>query len=602
MRKQLAIILFILCAAVGAKAQAVLQPLQEETRQPQPANGSLRKAAALALPFFDDFSGSNNLDLTRWNRSGVFVNNRYALEPITINVASFDGLDAQGQPYLANSVTAGASDTLTSSDILLGNLAPADSVYLSFYWQSGGLGDVPDLTENNLRYLVLDFKDNTDAWREVWRQPATGEVTDFKQVFVDVKEARYFHSGFRFRFRNVGLRNGLADVWNLDYVELDKNRRKGQNSTRDIAISQSVSKLLKNYTAMPARQFLQSPESELADEVSATINNLGNFPGAISWRGYIRRYDEADADTFLSNQALVPGLARQFVVAGTPRVNGIDLPDEGVFSLVHGIILNTKEPDPRQRANDSTSRITTFTDYYAYDDGTAEAGFSFVGTGNTQVAQRYDINQPDQIRAFKVYFPRVGRDISGTAITFRVWENDNGVPGETLHQQSFQIQYSSTLNTFYEVDLTKMIPVEGSFFIGWTQSGSQYINIGFDRNETATGRRFTYTASGGWAEETRFEGAIMMRPVLIGEALGLEDDLFAEAMSVFPNPSTGEVNFSEPYENVVVYNVLGKEVYKQDYQGSMKPLQLGHLPPGLYTLRIKNRKAIITKKLILTKP
>ncbi|RIJ42692.1 T9SS type A sorting domain-containing protein [Pontibacter oryzae] len=602
MRKQLAFILFILCSAVGAKAQAVLQPLQEETRQPQPINGALRKAAALALPFFDDFSGSNNLDLTRWNRSGVFVNNRYALEPITINVASFDGLNAQGQPYLPNSVTAGASDTLTSTDILLGSLAPADSVYLSFYWQSGGLGDVPDLTENNLRYLVLEFKDNTDTWREVWRQPATGEVTDFKQVFVGVKEARYFHSGFRFRFRNVGLRNGLADVWNLDYVELDKNRRKGQNTTRDIAISQSVSKLLKNYTAMPARQFLQNPESELADEVSATINNLGNFPGAISWRGYIRRYEEAEADTFLSNQALVPGLARQYAVAGVPRVNGINLPNNGSFSLLHGILLNTKEQDPRQRANDSTSRITTFSDYYAYDDGTAEAGFSFVGTGNTQVAQRYDINQPDQLRAFRVYFPRVGRDISGTAITFRVWANDDGVPGETLHQQSFQIQYSNSLNAFYEVDLTKLVPVEGSFFIGWTQTGSQYINIGFDRNERATGRRFTYTASGGWAEETRFEGAIMMRPVLVGEALGLEDDLFAAAMRVFPNPSTGEVNLSEPYEEVVIHDILGREVYQQAYQGSLRPLQLGHLPPGLYTLRIKNRKAIITKKLILTKP
>ncbi len=81
-------------------------------------------------------------------------------------------------------------------------------MYFSFYWQSGGLGDVPDLAASNLRYLQLEFKDNTGAWREVWRQPAVGEVTDFVQVFAGVKEAAYFHNDFQFRFRNVGLRNG----------------------------------------------------------------------------------------------------------------------------------------------------------------------------------------------------------------------------------------------------------------------------------------------------------------------------------------------------------------------------------------------------------
>lgn len=581
----------------------MLQPLQQDVSQLQRQKVALRQTEdALSLPFFDDFSGANTLNPARWNSAGVFLNNRFGFEPITINVATFDGLNAFGQAYLPNAVTAGASDTLTSAPILLGSLTPADSVYLSFYWQSGGLGDVPDLTESNLRYLVLEFLDNTESWQEVWRQSAVGEVTDFNQVFVGLKEAKYFHSGFRFRFRNVGLRSGMLDVWNVDYIELDQNRRKGMNTTRDIAISEGVSRLLKNYTAMPARQFLPNPEGELAEEVRATLNNLGDFPGAISWRGYIRRYAQAAADTFLREQALVPGLARQYPVTGTPRLDGIPLPGSGPFSLLHGIILDTKEQNPLQRANDSTERRTEFSDYFAYDDGTAEAGFSFVGTGNTQVAQRYDLNQPDQLTAFRVYFPRIGKDISGTAITFRVWRNANGVPGETLHQQSFKIQYSDTLNEFYEVQLANPVPVSGTFFIGWTQAGSQYINIGFDRNEHAVGRRFTYTASGGWAEETKYEGALMLRPVLTGEALGVEDDIYAAAMRVFPNPSTGTVNLSEPYELVRVFDLLGRLVHSEQYKGGRQPLQLGHLAPGLYTLRIQNRKAIITKKLILTKP
>ncbi|AKD01829.1 T9SS type A sorting domain-containing protein [Pontibacter korlensis] len=608
MIKQLALILFILGSAVsGANAQVVLQPLQQEARQPQkyrPAESKMlmRLAVDQTLPFFDDFAGADTLNTNRWSSGGVFINNRYALNPITINVATLDGLDANGSAYISNSLAAGPSDTLTSAPILLGSLTPADSVYLSFYWQSGGLGDVPDLTESNLRYLVLEFLDNTDAWQEVWRQSAVGVVTDFAQVFVGLKESRFFHSGFRFRFRNVGLRNGMADVWNLDYIELDKNRRKGQNTTRDIAISQSVSKLLKNYTAMPARQFLSNPEAELAEQVQATLNNLGDFPGAIGWRGYVRNLAAAGADTFLREQALVPGMARQYPISGTPSLENFSLPSNGPFTLLHGIILDTKEQNAQQRANDSTERETHIADYYAYDDGTAEAGFSFLGTGNTQVAQRFDLYQPDQVKAFRVYFPRVGNDISGTSLTFRVWEDNGGVPGETLHQQAFQIQYSDSLNGFYEVALTSPVSVQGSFFIGWTQPGSRYVNIGFDRNERAEGRRFTYTASGGWAEETSMSGAIMMRPVLVGETpLGVEDDLYNAAMRVYPNPSRGEVYLTEPFEQVQVYDTLGRLVHSQKYKGNREPLQLGHLIPGLYTLRIQNRKAVITKKIILTK-
>ncbi|MCJ8165901.1 T9SS type A sorting domain-containing protein [Pontibacter sp. E15-1] len=603
MRKRLVLLVLLLCGAAAARAQAVLQPLQQDTRQGLHKAAPLRVAALVPLPFFDDFAATSGTPAaTRWlPGGGVSVNNRFAVAPVTINVASFDGLNGMGQPYAPGSTSAGASDTLTSQPIALGGLSPSDSVYLSFYWQSGGLGDVPDLTASNLRYLQLEFKDNTGAWREVWRQSGVGQVTDFAQVYIGVKEARYLHNDFQFRFRNVGQRNGLADVWNLDYVELDKNRRKGQSTTRDIGISQRVSKLLRQYTAMPARQFRANPNGELAEEVRATLNNLGGLPGAISWRGYIRKVGEARADTFLRGQDLVPAAARQYPVVGVPRVEELVLPESGSFMLLHGIRLDTREQNPLQRANDSTERKTAFLNYYAYDDGTAEAGFSFVGTGNTQVAQRFDLNVPDQLSAFRVYFPRIGnRDLAGTGLTFKVWADEDGEPGEVLHQQSFQIQYSDTLNAFYEVPLTRLVPIEGSFYIGWSQVGSTFVNIGFDRNERATGRRFTNTPSEGWAPENVLEGAIMMRPVLIGEALGLEEELAAARLRVFPNPSGGEVFLSEPFEQVTVYDLTGKQVHRQAYAGPVQPLDLRHLAPGLYTLRIQTKKAIVIKKLILT--
>ncbi|WP_299823550.1 T9SS type A sorting domain-containing protein [uncultured Pontibacter sp.] len=598
MKRTLAFILFILGCNAAAQAQAVLMPLLEEQRQPESIHVALRQTAApLALPFFDDFATAAIApDPNKWLNGGVYINNRYAQEPITKNVASFDGLNANGQPYAPGSVGAGASDTLTSQPILIGNLVPSDSVYLSFYWQSGGLGDIPDRTE--LVYLLAEFKDAAGNWQEVWRQNGTGEVSEFTQVFIGLREARYFHDDFQFRFRSIGLRNGLADVWNVDYIQLDKNRRKGQNTTRDIAISQSVSKLLKNYTAMPAVQFMQNMQGELATEVSATINNLGSLPGAISWRGYIKKLNEAAADTFLRNQGLIPANARQYTINGAPRIDNLTL-DKNGFTLQHGFRLITNEPDLLERANDTTQRKTVFANYYAYDDGTAEAGFSFVGSSSTQVAQRFDLNQPDQLEAFRIYFPRVRTNLANTSIVFKVWSDNEGLPGETLHQQSFQVQYSDTLNEFYEVQLSKLVPVTGAFYIGWQQPGNLFLNVGFDRNELATGRRFLFTTLNNWSEDTQLQGALMMRPVLVGEALGLEEELEAARIKVFPNPSAnGKIFIEGEYESLTVYTITSQQVHQQKYAAN-KPLNLSKLSPGLYTIRIQTRKAIITKKIIL---
>ncbi|WP_439882009.1 T9SS type A sorting domain-containing protein [Pontibacter sp. MBLB2868] len=599
MKKTLTLIVVILFAGAGAMAQAVLTPLQQEQRQLLKENVALRQtSSALPLPFFDDFAAAATVpDPAKWISGGVFISYRFAFDPITKNVATFDGLNSRGFPYAPGSVGAGPSDTLSSQPILLGGLSPADSVYLSFYWQSGGLGDVPDRSAADLVGLVVEFKDATGNWEQVWRQPGLGDTTSFKQVFVGIKQAKFFHDNFQFRFRNIGQRNGMADIWNVDYVVLDKNRRKGQNTTRDIAISEGVSKLLKHYTAMPANQFLQSPEQELADEVITTVNNLGGLPGAISWRGYIKKLNETAADTFLRNQALIPAGARQFPVTGTPTLNNLVLPKDQ-FVLVHGVLLNTKELDLQQRANDSTQRKTVFSDYFAYDDGSAEAGYSFIGSSATQVAQRYDLNKPDQVEAFRVYFPRMRNDLSGTSLTFKVWDDEGGVPGKVLFQQNFQIKYSDSLNAFYEVQLSKLVPVSGKFYIGWQQPGNLFVNVGFDRNENATGRRFLFTALDNWKEDTQLAGAVMMRPVMAGEALGVEEELEAARIKVYPNPALGRVFIEGEYENLRIYNVTGREVYHHTYSKANEPLVLDKLAPGLYTLRIQTRKALITKKLI----
>ncbi len=603
---KLALTLVFLCCCAGAMAQVVLTPLQHDQQRqahtPHARQATLRtQAAALALPFFDDFAASNNApDPSRWVNGGVYVNNRFALRPVTRNVASFDGLDENGEAYGAN--TAGPSDTLTSQPILLGGLSPADSVYLSFYWQSGGLGNVPDRTSNNSRFLQLEFKDASGVWQAVWQQTGVGTVTDFAQAFVAVREQRFLHNDFQFRFRNEGVRSGMLDVWNLDYVELDRSRRKGQNTTRDIGISRGVSPLLKGYTAMPARQFLANPALYLSEEVTATVNNLGDLPGAIGWRGFIQKAGTAAADTFLREQGLLPDQARQYEVKGAPLITNLAL-TQGDFTLQHGFLLDTKEQNAQQRANDSTYRSTQFSDYFAYDDGTAEEGFSFVSSSSaTQVAQRFDLSLPDQVRAFRVHFPRVGSNLGNTSITFKIWADENGAPGLVLHEQAFQVQYTEGLNTFYEVELSEPVSVEERFYAGWSQSGTLFLNVGFDRNGEAAGGRFLFSTLNGWLKDSTLAGSVMLRPVMTGQALGLEDVPEAERVQVYPNPSSGLLHISGEYRLLTLYDVTGREAFQYRASAGNGPVQLPQLAPGLYTLRIETDKHTFTSKLILTKP
>ena len=102
--------------------------------------------------FLDDFSYNSYFpDNLLWEDSAVFVNRSYPINPVTLGVATFDGLDANGMAYDISASTQGKrADSLTSKAI---DLSAVDSAYLLFYYQAEGLGDNPQ-TEDS---LVLEF-------------------------------------------------------------------------------------------------------------------------------------------------------------------------------------------------------------------------------------------------------------------------------------------------------------------------------------------------------------------------------------------------------------------------------------------------------------
>ena len=145
----------------------------------------------------------------------------YAIHPWTIGVATFDGLDETGYPHdWSASGATGWADDLTSKPIDLSSYSIGDSVYISFFYQAGGLGNAPESDDS----LVLEFYlPSTSSWQSFWGiNGFTSDEWYYEHLILD--DPNYFQNGFQFRFRSYGSLMGSLDHWNLDYVYLNETR------------------------------------------------------------------------------------------------------------------------------------------------------------------------------------------------------------------------------------------------------------------------------------------------------------------------------------------------------------------------------------------
>ena len=172
---------------------------------------SSKEKNVISLPFFDDFSyNSTIVDSNKWQRSSVFLNRNYPINPPTLGVVTFDGLNEFGlaRDFNQFNVT-DPSDTLLSKSI---DLSTVNSVYFMFYYQAKGMGDAPEIQDK----FVLEFLNDTLGWEQVWS--ADYNISeDFYKVVKVINELRFLHDSFQFRFRNYATVSGNFDHWHLDY-------------------------------------------------------------------------------------------------------------------------------------------------------------------------------------------------------------------------------------------------------------------------------------------------------------------------------------------------------------------------------------------------
>ena len=553
--------------------------------------------STLSLPFVDDFSyDSHQVDNDLWMESSVFVNRTYPINPPTIGVATFDGLDANGFARdFSPSSSSEPSDTLLSQTI---DLSGISSAYFMFYYQGKGMGDAPQ----QLDKLVLEFFDGS-IWNEIWS--VNGQtMTEFEKVVEVIDSAVYLTNNFQFRFRNYATISGNFDHWNVDYIKLDELTSTSDfDELNDVSVVYNSPSFLKRYTQMPWTHFKNNEANELKDSIDILIRNndasinvdyqfnvfennnqFYHYP----FLGVSRNISILDYDTIGNFSFNNPPIDFQSNVFSSFQM------DTTTFVVQN--IIGTSTTDRKE--NDTLYHTQKFHHTFAYDDGTAESAYG-LNVDGAKLAYQFKLNRPDEkIRAVQMYFPQMLASVNNIPFDLTVWDNNNGQPGDTLYSQRVYPVHTEN-DEFHTYIIDNPFLVSGTIYIGWKQSTDDLLNIGLNKNNEANNYMF-YNIGSGWLNST-YPGAWMIRPLISLNNIILDVNENNNLFKVFPNPAEN-VLFVETKgnENIIsIYNLQGVLVKQITSTANLTKINVEGLSPALYIIEALNNNGINYKKVII---
>lgn len=580
----------------------------------------LKSTDTLDLPFFDDFVKSKIYpDNDLWIDNYAYINSTLGFNPPSIGIATLDAVDEMGAVYSHANTTSFLADYLTSKPIRLNIEAPFDTtIYLSFLYQSGGFGDVPEYKDS----LILEFYSPIDTlWHSVWRSPGD-TVKNFRQVLIHISDTIYLQDGFQFRFKNYAsittvpntfIRTTNVDGWNLDWIYLNKNRSIIDTSLNDVCIIRPMNKFLINYETVPWQHYVSSNPATICDcQVYTYFENYKNQTLNIFLRQDVK-------NTFLNQYTYNYSVGATNAVPYVPDTNQIPFyntenpftfnnSDSAEFLVRSYLITDTVELTAPFRWNDTASYYQKFYNYYAYDDGSAEMGFGIDGpqAANAKVALRFTTLKTDSLRAVQMYFNHTYQDENDVDFYLTVWNDNNGKPGNIIYQKTdCKVSHSYNKNGFYIYNFNSPFIISGTFYIGWVQPDNKSLNIGFDIDRDASLYTF-WNSSGTWFNLEE-KGAIMMRPVF-GKPfpVGIEEpkNPTSGKLSIWPNPASNilNINISELTNNegnIEIFDLSGRIV--QSMKTIEEKINISNLENGIYLIRIKNNTEIYSAKFIVNK-
>lgn len=611
------ILLFALLGSSTAMAQLVVQP---HGRPPAKSAVLQRGADAeiLSLPFWDDFStGGPSPDTAYWlNSQNVYVNDGIGINPPTINVATFDGVDATGRSYSNDNLAYGPADSLASCPIDLQAVAdvsfadPADteayrnSLILSWYWQLAGNGERPDAQDS----LQLELLSPSGIWVRAWSVKGDDDAAFNAWNYEEVQISdTLLHQQFRFRFTAYSRRTGNFDEWHLDYIYMNVGRTPGDANLPDRAVVTAPGSIFGEYSAIPRRQFNaatsvaganlrvynQSARNLYPIRTVSTLTNLNTNTVLETLQDSSRVINSENALVFPLS---TPNGAA--IAAAIPENDTVDLKLKLTVRLTSGdTLLATTNPitdevtysDRSLEVNDTISRTFTIGNYYAYDDGTAEyvAGMATIGGA---VAYQYHFAERDTITHIDAYFPAVKGNLGNSAIELVVWKRLDNAADSELSSLLFTLTPSSQINTFVRYPLPDPVPVVDTVYIGWRQQTSNFIGVGLDKSSNSGGKIYGSTR-GVWSQNTLVSGNLMLRPVMDTvpqTTVTSLPDFTVTHPKIYPNPTTGDCYVEGNFSALQIIDTFGRQQSVNAIRESDDRwwLDTRALPAGMYLLRL----------------
>ena len=608
----------------------------------------------LQLPFFEDFSKPHNViyaDTNLWQNSfSVWVNDGMAIQPPTINVATFDGLNAAGIPYNANEVLlTGYTDTLLSRPIDLSenavSVAERGTVYLSFFYQWQGNVEAPDEKD----FLELSFKGAAESeWQTVMTiyPKDDPDPARFYDTIIQVSGDKFFHDKFQFMLRTFGRMSGPFDTWHVDYVYLNRGRNIDDLSFPDRALSTQLGPLFGKYTAIPRNHFFSNTQ---LTPPTFEIQNMKNEPASINFRteGYFSSTDRKKNVAYPSHKTVISKATPIKITSNffapyehatvrmdtLPDINDpLQFPkDAGIDSTIIRltIALQTRdnipynytapvEPDstgdykrnyiPIQfTTNDTLTADYILSDYFAYDDGVAEYAAGLIESGNL-VAYEFEIDttyalKQDTLVGFDVYFPPYAVTSNQTVDFFIYHEDRNnpGFPGELWLRIPSKRVLKKGVNEFQRIEfLPALLIDEKKFFLGWQEPIAGEVMVGLDMSNN-TGEKIFVNTNGSWYQNDDVIGSLMLRPVfgsgIIDSSVGLADEV---GSSVYPNPNGGTFYIEGEFNDLRVFSLTGESIgWRASPSDKRTEIKLATSVPGLYLLRYRQGSLLKSKKIIV---
>lgn len=634
--KRIATFLLVLNALLINAQGVKLAPLGS---RPMPSSeGSSKRAITdtIQLPFIEDFSYKGPFPTGKyWRDCQVYINDHFAISPPSYGVATFDNLSKKGKPYQALSgLTHNHCDSLTSNFINLKTYKNgsntvlytlSDSIYLSFFYQAQGLGDITDKSDS----LVLKFKNQSGQWQTVWKVNGT-KVGGFKQVMIGIKDNQYLIPNFQMRWINYAKSTGNMNQWHLDYIRLKSSRSAKDTLVKDVAINAVPVGPLLVYESLPYKHYQANIAANKASEHKVILHNndsnavnvqykcevrnmynqvIQNYPLSASARNIKKFSDSSEAFSAFATMDTLSGKNPYIKLKYTI----VPLSSDIVPSIYNSI-----------GNNNEYTKTLRFNNYLAYDDGSAEGGFGLdygsLPAGPGYAAQRYTMFKTDTLRALSVFFNRSATDIQFKSFDFIIWKTISEPPASTTSNDVILKRitmptavYTDSLNGFTTIVLdTAIVLNQGVFYIGWQQNMNFMLNIGYDRNykylhQGGRNPNLFYNLNGYWENVSNtITGAVMIRPI-IGEALPKQTQVEAQtipiAIQIFPNPITQGQSLQFISKSSVnyctIYDLSGKLMQSEQVMADQS-LSLKALSPGMYMVNCTlNNGQVTTTKLII---